>query len=86
MTLEHEVIDGARAQELIEDPTLKKMFDGLEKQYVKSWQTTNVKDTDERERLYHALSVLQDIKVHLRVMADDGQLAQEHLKRLKRGK
>jgi hypothetical protein len=84
--LEHDVIDGARAQELIEDPTLEKMFIGLEKQYVTSWQTTNAKDNDERERLYHALSVLQDIKVHLRVMADNGQLAQEHLKRLKRGK
>ena len=86
MTLEHEVLDGARAQELIDDSTLAKMFIGLEKQYLESWQITNAKDTDERERLFHAFSVLQDIKVHLRVMADGGQLAQEHLKRLKRGK
>jgi len=84
--LEEEILNGGRAQELIDDPTLNKMFVGLEKQYLEAWQETNAKDTDERERLFHAFRVLQDIKVHLRVMADSGRLAQEHLQRLKKGK
>ncbi len=84
--LESEVLDGGRAKELLDDPTLSKMFINLEGQYLKAWQTTTANDTEGRERLFHAFSVLQDIKVHLRVMADSGQLAQEHLKRLKKGK
>jgi hypothetical protein len=83
--LEDEVLDGDRASQLLEDSTLNKMFDDLEHQYIDAWRNTEAADTEGRERLFRAINVLGDIRVHLRVMADAGHLAQEHLNRLKKG-
>ncbi len=85
VSLEDEVLEGDRARTLLEDPTLNKMFDDLQKQYMAAWASSETKDQDGRERLFHAINVLSDIRVHLRVMADSGHLAQEHLTRLKKG-
>ncbi len=76
-----DVVNGERAKALLNDPTLTAVLTSLENQYFDAWKQTDVKDTDGRERLWHALNAVDQLRTHLRVMVENGQLAAVHLER-----
>jgi hypothetical protein len=84
MTRDEEIVWGQRAKQLIDDPTLQRILEEIEEQYVDAWKHTQADDAEGRERLFQAVKVLGHFRVHLRAMADAGQLSAANIERLKR--
>lgn len=84
MTREEEILQGQRAKQLISDPTLQRVLEAIEEQYVDAWKNTKADDAEGRERLFTAVMVLNHFRDHLRAMADSGQVSAANIERLKR--
>ena len=78
-----EIIDGERARHLLNDELLNRALDDLELQYLDAWKKTNMKDTDERERLWYAHRAVGEFRTHLRIILDGGTVAAARLEREK---
>lgn len=55
----------AKARALLDDPLLSEAFDTLRQAYIDAILGSAAKDTDERERLWVATTVLTKVKGHL---------------------
>lgn len=69
----NEILKGAHARKLLDDPVLVEAFDQLEEDYVSEWKSST--DADKREQAWHSVKALQDIRTRLRVISDRGQVA-----------
>jgi len=66
----HPYIDarkGQDAKDLLENPILVEAFAVLEGEYLKAWRQSKPADQEERERLWLAVGILEEIKRHLRI-------------------
>jgi hypothetical protein len=72
-------VRAARAQALLNDELLTEAFDTITRSYLDAWSTTEIKDQDKRERLWHAVQVAGKVKRHLRQVIDGGKLAQREI-------
>lgn len=81
-----DVVNGERAKALLNDPTLASILDALENQYVDAWKQTDVSDTEKREWCWSLLTAVEQLRLHLRVMVENGQLAAVHLERNQRSR
>jgi hypothetical protein len=69
----------ARAEALQRDELLTEALDALDRDYVKAWRATHVRDTDARERLWQAVQVVAKVRDHLAHVLAGGRLAQREL-------
>jgi hypothetical protein len=69
----------ARAEALLNDPMLGEAFTNLKQEYVTRWLATPFADASGREQLYRAAIVVEQVKKHLHLIAQDGKLAQADL-------
>ena len=74
---------GARAKALLGDDLYCESFYTLETEYLKAWRETGPKQMQERELLWQAIQVLGKVRDHLKVVVDNGKIAQAELDRLK---
>lgn len=70
----------AKAQALVDDEILKEAFTTLRQSYVDAWMATDARDTDGRERLWAATTVLTKVRDHLDRMISDGMVAEAQLR------
>jgi len=70
----NEEVLGREAANILEAPAFRIALDALERSYIEKWRTSNPKDTDDRERAYLALQVLEDLTRELRVLVDAGKV------------
>jgi hypothetical protein len=73
---------GSEAKELLENPILAEAFDTLEAEYLKAWRQSKPAETDERERLWLAVALLEEVKRHLRVVVENGVMAKRDIDKL----
>ena len=74
--------EGKRAQQLLDDPLLKKAFEDLVDIYKLEIFNTNFADDDKRRNLWVAYNMVDKIKGHLLSVMSSGKLAQADLEHL----
>jgi len=70
---------GARANALMNDDLVSGALTQLEADYITAWSQTAPRDTDARERLWHAVQATRKFRDHLRMIVADGKLAQAEI-------
>lgn len=81
--LESKISRAARASALLNDGLLKEAFELLEKEYITAWKEAfGPRDTDARERMWHAIQVLGKVQGHLQKAINDGKIARAQLDEL----
>lgn len=73
---------GQEAKDLLENPIFVEAFDVLEREYLKAWRQSKPADEEERERLWLAVGILDEIKRHLRVVVENGAMAKRDIDKL----
>ncbi len=68
-----------QAQSIIEHPLFTEAFEELQHAYIDAWRTSRHSATEERERLYVALNLLEAVRVHLESVIAGGALARADL-------
>lgn len=63
---------GERAKALLADELLIESFDKARAFYLSAYESSSEGDTVVRERAYHRLRALQDVKAHLESLAVSG--------------
>lgn len=77
--LREEISRGQKAAEIVRNPVFDETFDILRSRYATMWADTDPKDTSERERMYVAINVLEDIYDHIVSVMQTGRMADEEL-------
>ncbi len=77
--LQSAVARAVRAQALLNDDLLTEAFDTVTRAYLDKWMGTDIKDQDQRERLWHAIKVAGKVKKHLHSVVSNGALAQREI-------
>ena len=71
----------AIAQTLLENDIVKEAFDGLEASYLNAWKAAQSRDTEGREKLWMAVSIISKVKSHLQMTVASGQLSSKQIER-----
>lgn len=74
---------GARAQTILDNELFSEAFDALSAAYVEAWRNSDPRDTDGRERVWHAIQIVGKVKSHLETLISAGTMAQAELNALK---
>lgn len=73
-------IDAAeRARGFVEDPLLVGAFERLEQKFMKVWRNSPAEAVDGRERLWHHLQALDEVRAELAAALEDGDMARAEL-------
>jgi hypothetical protein len=80
MSLEDEVVDGTRAQRLLEDQVLVKAFDDVRLAIIERWESCPIRDTEGQHELKLMLRVLADVRGNIELAVHNGKLAAEELR------
>jgi hypothetical protein len=75
MTLEQESRRGEQAKRLLEDPLLQEAFTAVDRALRDTWSATGDDATDERERLWLMLKLLERVRTYLSQVLETGKLA-----------
>ncbi len=78
--LNRAVEDAARASDLMRHEMLQASFDGLIGAYTKAWRGST--DPDVRERLWHRVAALDEIRARLAFVVQGGRVAQAELDKI----
>jgi hypothetical protein len=70
------------AKELLENPLLEEAFAQMEVAYLADWRSSGLADLEERERVWLAIKVLEEVKRHLRVVIENGVIAKRDIDRI----
>jgi hypothetical protein len=81
--LEESIRAGLDAGQILESPVYQRAYANLEKEYTESWQQTNVKDHEAREKLYLMVRLLQKVQLDMQNLMTSGQLDHKRLMELR---
>lgn len=73
---------GQEAKDLLENPILVEAFAILEREYLKAWRQSKPADQEERERLWLAVGILEELQRHLRVVVENGVMAKRDIDKI----
>jgi len=73
---------GARAGALLNNELLTEAYDKIEADLIAAWIASNPRDTDGRERCFHAIHANRKHKAYLVSVVNDGKVAAAELKQL----
>jgi hypothetical protein len=85
LDLKRRIATAERARVIIEDPLLSSAFDALDARFMMAWRNTSSHDTDGRERLWHHVQALGEVRRELETILSDGLIARDALEDLKAG-
>ena len=77
--LREEMDRGSKAAELVKNPIFSEAFDALRSRYATQWADTPAGDRRERERLYVAINVLEDVYDHIVSCMQTGDMAGQEI-------
>lgn len=72
----------AQAEALQRNELLAETLAKLENDYIAGWRATHARDSDARERLWHAVQVVAKVRDHIAHVAAGGRMAQTQLDEL----
>mgnify|MGYP004451591887 CR=1 FL=1 len=73
--LREEIDRGSKAAALIRNPIFPEAFEALKLRYATDWANSGTADVEQRERLYVAVNVLEDIYEYIVNIMQTGELA-----------
>lgn len=73
--LREEIDRGSKAAALVRNPIFEEAFTELKLRYATDWANSNTADAEQRERLYVAVNVLEDIYEYIVNIMQTGELA-----------
>ena len=79
---EQEIRQGKRAEQLLNDPLLKKAFEDLLEIYKQEIFNTSFTENDKRTYLWVAYNLVDKIRGHLHSIIASGKLSQEEIDQL----
>jgi hypothetical protein len=79
LALRRDADRAAKADALLRNETLIETLDGLAAAYTAAWKATQARDTDGRERLWLAQTVLTRFREDLHRAVTDGKIALHQL-------
>ncbi len=71
-----------QAEELLNNPLLSDALDSMEREYLAAWRASKLPDLEERERLWLAMQVLEQVRNHLRIVLENGVVARREIDRI----
>jgi hypothetical protein len=71
-----------QAEELLNNPLLSEALDSMEREYLAAWRASKLPDLEERERLWLAMQVLEQMRNHLRIVLENGVVARREIDRI----
>jgi len=66
---------GRQAKELLENPLLAEAVEVLKARYYAEWLATQPAETEVRERLHNAATIVDEVNAHLRAVLGNGKIA-----------
>lgn len=66
---------------LLEDETVQEILSEIEQAYVKTWASTDAKDTETREKMYFGFRVVGQFREILKVICDNGKFEEAQLRK-----
>jgi len=63
----------------MDNPAFKAAIDEVTSKYYEVWETTDLKDTEFREKLYMAHRLIKQVKVHILTYVSEGKLEQKSI-------
>lgn len=85
MNLDEELRQAQEAKALLEHPLMAGAFESIKKQILQAWETSAVRDTEGRERLFMAARIVAQLEGLLREFVTTGKLAAMQLEALRKG-
>lgn len=79
MSITAEIDRGRQAEELAAHPLFREAVDGLRDQLMREWVESPARDTEGREKLWLAQSLLRRIEAHLKSTMETGRMARMQL-------
>jgi len=73
---------GARAEEALRNSILLESFDVLRKNYLTAFMASAQGEEEQRENLWRALQILDDVENHIKKVARDGRVARKQIEDL----
>lgn len=74
-----------RARLIIEDPILCGAFEALDARFLLAWRNSPADQPELRERLWHHIQALSEVRAELETVLNDGLLAKAALAELQTG-
>ena len=84
MTDDELVRKGRRAQQLLEDETLAAALAKLENDQVWLFKSTRAEETAKREQCWSMLKAIENLKLELTKVIDNGKVAQRAIERVQK--
>ena len=72
---------GSKAKSVLETDLVMSLFDELEEELVEAWKDSDIKENEQRERLYLSVAVISEVTMRLDALAKDGDIAAEDMER-----
>lgn len=85
LELKRRISTAERARVIIEDPLLSSAFDALDARFLMAWRNSPADQPELRERLWHHIQALGEVRAELETVLSDGVIAREALETLKAG-
>lgn len=79
ITLRRTVAAAERARAFIEDPLLVGAFEALDARFLMAWRNSPADQPELRERLWHHLQALAEVRAELETVLADGVMAKAAL-------
>jgi hypothetical protein len=77
---------GRRAEAIVKDPIVTEAFEQLRKSLLEAIPLTKAHETEERERLYAAATIVSDLHAAFNVIVNTGKLTQAKLEAIKKAR
>lgn len=84
MTDDELVMKGRKAQQLMEDETLGSALAKLENDQIWVFKSTRADETAKREQCWSMLKAIENLKVELTKVIDNGKVAQRAIERVQK--
>lgn len=74
-----------RARAIIEDPLLVNAFEQLDARFLAAWRNSPADQPELRERLWHHIQALAEVRAELNTVLNDGTMARAALEERRTG-
>ena len=73
-----------KAASLLRHELFIEAFDHLDAKFIEAWKSSEVADTEARERIYNLSQALSALRGYFQSVVEDGKLAEAQIEELKR--
>jgi hypothetical protein len=85
LALRRTISAAERARAYVEDPLLVAAWEALDARYLLAWRNSPADRPELREKLWHHLQAIAEVRAELETVLADGLLARERLDELRDG-